>query len=188
MTVVLGATVGDRLGLLRWPDGHVLMRITDFFLILPTFVLALILSPIIRDTSGDGRDLRDADRPSSRSSSSSASRAGPRRRGSSAARPCRCKERAFVDRARVIGADRVGSWAPHRPERDVADRREHRAHVRGPDPDRDGLSFIGLGDPFAAVVGRDPRLAQVPARPARGVVVHGGAGRLRSSSSSSPSR
>ena len=42
------------------------MRITDFFLVLPTFVLALILAPILLEIVGtDARDLRDPDRRSS---------------------------------------------------------------------------------------------------------------------------
>ena len=39
----------------------VIMRITDFFLVLPTFVLALIIAPIVLDIIGTRRDPRDPD-------------------------------------------------------------------------------------------------------------------------------
>ena len=49
VTVVVGALVGIVPGFVGgWTDA-LLMRITDFFLVLPTFVLALILAPIIRE-------------------------------------------------------------------------------------------------------------------------------------------
>ena len=53
VTVVIGVVVGHRRGLRRRvrPTRR-LMRITDFFLVIPTFVLALILTPIIRDIVG----------------------------------------------------------------------------------------------------------------------------------------
>ena len=69
-----------------------MMRIADFFLVLPTFVLAIILTAIIRDVLGhrlEG-DRRDPARACSSSSSSSGSRAGRRRPGSSGRRRCRC--------------------------------------------------------------------------------------------------
>ena len=53
MTVLVGAVLGIVVGLRRRPDRPLLMRITDFFLVLPTFVLALILAPIILDIVGD---------------------------------------------------------------------------------------------------------------------------------------
>ena len=82
----------------------VLMRITDFFLVLPTFVLALILAPILREIIGSEAEFF-----------------GIRvtlyviiivigiTSWASTARIVRSqtlsiKERAFVDRARVIGS------------------------------------------------------------------------------------
>jgi len=52
VTVAIGAVVGIVAGFVGgWLDA-LLMRITDFFLVLPTFVLALILTPIIRELVG----------------------------------------------------------------------------------------------------------------------------------------
>ena len=105
VTVLLGVVIGVVCGFLGGWSDSVLMRITDFFLVLPTFVLALILTPIIRDLVG----------------SSTTEILGIRMTlivivfvigitsWSSTARIIRSqtlslKERAFVDRARVIGA------------------------------------------------------------------------------------
>jgi peptide/nickel transport system permease protein len=105
VTVVAGAVIGIVAGFVGGRLDAILMRITDFFLVLPTFILALILAPIIRDLVG----------------SSSAQVLGIRMTlivivvvigvtsWSSTARIIRgqtlsLRERAFVDRARVIGA------------------------------------------------------------------------------------
>jgi len=50
--LLFGVTVGAIAGGLGGKVDTVLMRITDFFLVLPTFVLALILAPIILDLVG----------------------------------------------------------------------------------------------------------------------------------------
>ena len=52
VTVFIGAVVGIVSGFVGGRVDAVLMRITDFFLVIPTFVLALILTPIIRDLVG----------------------------------------------------------------------------------------------------------------------------------------
>jgi peptide/nickel transport system permease protein len=104
ITVVVGALVGIVSGYFGgWIDG-LLMRITDLFLVLPTFVLALVLAPIILEIVGSDAEI-----------------VGIRitllviviviglTSWASTARVVRSqvlslKERAFVDRARVIGA------------------------------------------------------------------------------------
>ncbi|HEX4897188.1 MAG TPA: ABC transporter permease, partial [Candidatus Limnocylindrales bacterium] len=105
ITVFIGAVVGVVSGFVGGRVDGILMRITDFFLVLPTFVLALILTPIIQDLVG----------------SSSREILGIRMTlvviiivigitsWSSTARIIRgqtlsLRERAFVDRARVIGS------------------------------------------------------------------------------------
>jgi peptide/nickel transport system permease protein len=54
ITVLVGAVIGIVSGFVGGRLDAFLMRITDFFLVLPTFVLALILTPIIRDLIGSG--------------------------------------------------------------------------------------------------------------------------------------
>jgi peptide/nickel transport system permease protein len=104
ITVLLGAVVGIVSGFIGgWLDTG-LMRVTDFFLILPTFVLAILLAPIILDTIG-----ADAEILGIKATlvvivvvigiTSWASTARVIRSQTLSAR-----ERMFVDRARVIGS------------------------------------------------------------------------------------
>ncbi|MBA3234771.1 MAG: ABC transporter permease [Chloroflexi bacterium] len=52
ITILVGALIGVVAGYLgSWVDSA-LMRVTDFFLVLPTFVLAIILAPVILDIIG----------------------------------------------------------------------------------------------------------------------------------------
>ncbi|HYH93598.1 MAG TPA: ABC transporter permease subunit, partial [Candidatus Saccharimonadales bacterium] len=52
VTVSIGVLIGVVSGFIGgWLDSG-LMRITDFFLVLPTFVLALVLAPILREIIG----------------------------------------------------------------------------------------------------------------------------------------
>ncbi|HVM30030.1 MAG TPA: ABC transporter permease [Candidatus Limnocylindrales bacterium] len=57
ITVFLGALIGIVAGFLGGLVDTILMRITDFFLVLPTFVLALILAPILLDIIGANAQL-----------------------------------------------------------------------------------------------------------------------------------
>jgi peptide/nickel transport system permease protein len=103
ITVVIGAVVGITSGYVGGRWDQLLMRITDFFLVLPTFVLAIVLAPLILDLVGV-----DAEVMGIRATlvvivvvigiTSWASTARIVR-----SQALSVRERMFVDRARVIG-------------------------------------------------------------------------------------
>jgi peptide/nickel transport system permease protein len=57
ITVFVGALVGIVAGYVGGKTDTVLMRISDFFLVLPTIVLAIILAPVILDIVGADAEL-----------------------------------------------------------------------------------------------------------------------------------
>jgi peptide/nickel transport system permease protein len=150
VTVLIGALVGIVAGFAGGRVDGFLMRITDFFLVIPTFVLALILTPIIREVVG----------------SSSTELLGIRMTlivivvvigitsWSSTARIIRAqtlslKERAFVDRARVIGASGGHIMRRHILPNVVNLIVANAVLVfAGSVLTETTLSFVGLGDPF----------------------------------------
>lgn len=150
ITILLGAFVGIVSGYAGGRVDVFLMRITDFFLVLPTFVLALILAPIILDLIGADSSIF-----------------GIRvtllvivvvigvTSWASTARIIRSqtlsvKERAFVGRARVIG-----SGGGHIMWRHILPNVMNLIVANtvlvfgGSILTETTLSFIGLGDPFA---------------------------------------
>lgn len=150
VTILLGALIGIVSGYIGGRTDTFLMRVTDFFLVLPTFVLALILAPIILDLVGAGSTVF-----------------GIRvtllviifvigiTSWASTARIIRSqtlsiKERAFVGRARVIG-----SGAGHIMWRHILPNVMSLIVANtvlvfgGSILTETTLSFIGLGDPFA---------------------------------------
>ncbi|HET9457553.1 MAG TPA: ABC transporter permease [Candidatus Limnocylindrales bacterium] len=150
ITVAVGAVIGIVSGYLGGRVDAFLMRITDFFLVIPTFVLALILTPIIRELVG----------------SASQQVLGIRMTlivivvvigitsWSSTARIIRSqtlslKERAFVDRARVIGAGGGHIMRRHILPNVVNLIVANAILVfAGAVLTETTLSFVGLGDPF----------------------------------------
>jgi peptide/nickel transport system permease protein len=168
VTLFIGAVLGIVSGFVGGKTDTVIMRITDFFLVLPTFVLALILAPIVLDIIGTGEI------------------AGVRTTlfvivivigitsWATTARIIRSqtlsvKERAFIDRARVIGS---GRW------------RMMRVHIlpnvtglivanavlifAGAILTETTLAFIGLGDPFAPSWGQILGASQAAGAPGLG--------------------
>jgi peptide/nickel transport system permease protein len=149
ITVFIGALIGIVSGFLGGRIDTFLMRITDFFLVLPTFVLALILAPILLDIIGSQAELF-----------------GMRvtlvvivvvigiTSWASTARIIRSqtlslRERAFVDRARVIGAG--SGWIMRRhilPNVINLIVANTVLTFAGSVLTETTLSFIGLGDPF----------------------------------------
>ena len=150
ITILLGAFVGIVAGYVGGRVDVFLMRVTDFFLVLPTFVLALILAPIILDLIGADSSIF-----------------GIRvtllvivvvigvTSWASTARIIRSqtlsvKERAFVGRARVIG-----SGGGHIMWRHILPNVMNLIVANtvlvfgGSILTETTLSFIGLGDPFA---------------------------------------
>ena len=150
ITVGIGAVVGIVSGYVGGRFDAATMRVADFFLVIPTFVLAIILTAIIRDILGTG----------------SKEIAGIRlsllvivvvigiTSWSSTARIIRSqtlslRERTFVDRARVIGAS-----GGHIMRRHILPNVMNLIVANtvltfaGAILTETTLSFVGLGDPF----------------------------------------
>ena len=150
ITVAVGAVLGIVSGYIGGRFDAVMMRIADFFLVLPTFVLAIILTSIIRDVLGTGSKEVIGIRLSllvivvviGLTSWSSTARI-------IRAQTLSLRERAFVDRARVIGAS-----GPHIMRRHILPNVMNLIIANavltfaGAILTETTLSFIGLGDPF----------------------------------------
>jgi peptide/nickel transport system permease protein len=149
ITVFLGGVIGIVGGFVGGRIDGALMRVTDFFLVLPTFVLALILAPIISDVIGTGSVFLGI-----RTTlivivivvgiTSWASTARILR-----SQTLSLKERPFVDRARVIGASQM-HIVRHHILPNVMNLIVANAVLvfAGAVLTETTLSFVGLGDPF----------------------------------------
>jgi peptide/nickel transport system permease protein len=150
VTVFIGAVLGIMSGFIGGRFDAVTMRIADFFLVIPTFVLAIILTAIIRDLLGSGSTQILGIRLSlitivivigitSWSSTARIIRS----------QTLSLKERAFVDRARVVGAG-----AGHIMRRHVLPNVTNLIVANsvlvfaGAILTETTLAFVGLGDPF----------------------------------------
>jgi peptide/nickel transport system permease protein len=149
ITVFLGGVIGVVSGFVGGRTDGALMRVTDFFLVLPTFVLALILAPIIADVIGSGSSILGI-----RTTlivivvvvgiTSWASTARILR-----SQTLSLKERPFIDRARVIGAGRMHIVGHHILPNVVNLLVANAVLVfAGAVLTETTLSFVGLGDPF----------------------------------------
>jgi peptide/nickel transport system permease protein len=169
ITIVLGALIGIVSGYIGgWVDA-VLMRITDMFLVLPTFVLALILAPIILDVVGSEAEIFGIRMTlivivvviglTSWASTARVIRS----------QVLSLKQRAFVDRARVIG-----SGGAHIMRRHLLPNVMNLLIANtvltfaGAVLTETTLSFIGLGDPFQPSWGQILNDAQVGGAPSLG--------------------
>lgn len=169
ITIVVGAIIGIVSGFLGgWTDA-ILMRLTDFFLVLPTFVLAIILAPVILDVIGVEAELFGI-----RATllviivvigvTSWATTARIIR-----SQTLSIRERMFVDRARVIGG---GSG--HIMRRHILPNVVNLIVANtvltfaGAVFTETTLSFIGLGDPFQPSWGQILNAAQSSGAPGLG--------------------
>jgi len=162
VTVSLGSLVGIVAGFVGGKIDTLLMRITDFFLVIPTFVLALILAPILRDILGTGTDVLGIRLTlivivivigvTSWSSTARIIRS----------QTLSLKERAFVDRARVIGAGPGHIMRRHILPNVVNLIVANAVLVfSGAVLTETTLSFVGLGDPFQPSWGQVLHAAQI---------------------------
>jgi peptide/nickel transport system permease protein len=150
ITVGVGAVLGIISGFVGGRTDAVIMRIADFFLVIPTFVLALILTSLIRDALGGGSTELAGIRVSllaivivigitSWSSTSRIIRS----------QTLSLRERAFVDRARVIGSGGGHIMRVHILPNVVNLVVANAVLVfAGAVLTETTLSFVGLGDPF----------------------------------------
>ncbi|HYO42572.1 MAG TPA: ABC transporter permease [Candidatus Limnocylindrales bacterium] len=150
VTILVGAVLGIVSGFVGgWFDAFA-MRVADFFLVIPTFVLAIILTAIIRDVLGTGsREIFGI-----RLSLITIVIVIGITSWSSTARIIRSqtlslKERAFVDRSRVVGAG-PGHIMRRHILPNVTNLVVANAVITfsGAIITETTLSFVGLGDPF----------------------------------------
>lgn len=169
ITVAIGSLIGIVSGFVGGVLDTVLMRFADFFLVLPTFVLALILAPILIELIGAQSEIL-----------------GMRvtlivivvvigiTSWASTARIVRSqtlslRERAFVDRARVVGAGNASIMRRHILPNVVNLIVANAVLVfAGAVLTETTLSFIGLGDPFQPSWGLLLNSAQAAGAPGLG--------------------
>lgn len=169
ITVVVGVIIGIVAGFLGGFADTLLMRLTDFFLVLPTFVLAIALAPIILDVIGVDAELFGI-----RATllvivvvigvTSWATTARIIR-----SQTLSIRERMFVDRARVIGGG-----PGHIMRRHILPNVVNLIVANtvltfsGAVFTETTLSFIGLGDPFQPSWGQVLNAAQSAGAPGLG--------------------
>ncbi|HKF84497.1 MAG TPA: ABC transporter permease, partial [Candidatus Limnocylindrales bacterium] len=169
ITILIGSLVGIVAGFVGGAADTLLMRLSDFFLVLPTIVLALILAPIILDVIGSRAQLLGI-----RSTLLVIVIVIGLTSWATTARVIRSqvlslKERMFVDRARVIGSG--GGWImrrhilPNVMNLIVAQAVLTFATAVFTETT---LAFIGLGDPSAPSWGQTLNSAQAAGAPGLG--------------------
>ena len=169
ITIFFGAVIGIVSGYVGGRSDQVLMRLTDFFLVLPTFVLAIVLAPIILDIVGTDAELFGI-----RATllviivviglTSWASMARIIR-----SQTLSVKERMFVDRARGIGGSRAHIMRRHiLPNVGNLIVANAVLTFAGAIFTETTLSFIGLGDPFQPSWGQLLNAAQEAGAPGLG--------------------
>ena len=169
ITLLLGGGIGMIAGYRGGRADALLMRIADTFLILPTFVLALILAPILRELIGDQTEILGIRTTLLRLVAVNGSTSW-----SSTARIVRSqtlslRERTFVERARLVGLSPMRIIARHIfPNIRTVLVANGIVVIAGSILTESTLSFIGLGDPFQPSWGTILGNAQSAAAPSLG--------------------
>jgi peptide/nickel transport system permease protein len=169
ITIVIGALVGILSGYAGGVTDTVLMRLSDFFLVLPTIVLSLILAPIILDIIGPEAEFFGI-----RSTLLVVVVVIGLTSWATTARVIRSqvlslKERMFVDRARVIGSSSLRIMRRHILP-NVVNLIVAQAVLTFATAvfTETTLAFIGLGDPAAPSWGQLLNQAQSSGAPGLG--------------------
>ncbi len=169
ITIFVGAVVGIVSGFVGGAVDAILMRTSDFFLVLPTVVLALILAPVMLDVIG-----ADAELFGIRSTLLVIVVVIGLTSWATTARVIRSqvlslKERMFVDRARVIGAGPGHiMWRHILPNVVNLIVAQAVLTFAGAVFTETTLAFIGLGDPSAPSWGQILNAAQAAGAPGLG--------------------
>ncbi|ESW68112.1 ABC transporter permease [Mesorhizobium sp. C277A] len=161
ISLIVGTTVGMTAGYFGgWVDVW-LMRLTDFFFVMPSFVLALVITPVVLEVMGRGREILGF-RPSlfvillviGMTSWAFVARIVR-------SQTLSLKERTFIDRARVAGSSNLRIMLRHILPNLVPQIAANGALVvAGAIYVETSLSFLGLGDPLQPSWGTLLSLAQ----------------------------
>lgn len=161
ISLIVGTAVGMSAGYFGgWVDVW-LMRLTDFFFVMPSFVLALVITPVALEVMGRGREILGF-RPSlfvilvviGMTSWAFVARIVR-------SQTLSLKERTFIDRARVAGSSNLSIMMRHILPNLVPQIAANGALVvAGAIYVETSLSFLGLGDPLQPSWGTLLSLAQ----------------------------
>ncbi|ESX09791.1 ABC transporter permease [Mesorhizobium sp. LSJC255A00] len=161
ISLILGTTVGIAAGYFGGGVDVWLMRLTDFFFVMPSFVLALVITPVLLEVMGRGGEILGF-RPSlfviivviGMTSWAFVARIVR-------SQALSLKERTFIDRARVVGSSNLSIMVRHILPNLVPQIAANGALVvAGAIYVETSLSFLGLGDPLQPSWGTSLSLAQ----------------------------
>ena len=161
ISLILGTTVGMTAGYFGGGVDVWLMRLTDFFFVMPSFVLALVITPVLLEVMGRGGEILGF-RPSlfviivviGMTSWAFIARIVR-------SQTLSLKERTFIDRARVVGSSNLSIMVRHILPNLVPQIAANGALVvAGAIYVETSLSFLGLGDPLQPSWGTLLSLAQ----------------------------
>nr|WP_292444993.1 ABC transporter permease [Mesorhizobium sp.] len=161
ISLLVGTTIGMTAGYYSGRVDVWLMRLTDFFFVMPSFVLALVITPVVVEVIGRGQEIFGF-RPSlfvilvviGMTSWAFVARVVR-------SQTLSLKERTFIDRARVVGSSNFSIMVRHILPNLVPQIAANGALVvAGAIYVETSLSFLGLGDPLQPSWGTLLALAQ----------------------------